>query len=781
MSSYVVKRGFCSVKEDGLRSFIWSKRWLLLREQTLTFHRNESTYQALALIFLKEVESVQRTDNKPYCFEVVTKDKSYFIACRSDEELYSWMDEIYQRSPLMGIGNPTNFVHQVHVGFDMNSGAFTGLPQDWRALLESSSLSKDEITKNPQAVLDVLEFYTENMKQVEQNTIYPANVTDKLENLSLTSSNSSMGSSTDRIKQESSSSGRGRTPGEVRPDRLLSGNGHEEKERRHVPNRSGSNIRRPSVGAPRPDRSDRLQLQGSRNGRSMEDLKDPRGGSDRPSVTSPPSARDVSDSRPSVDRPHTGRDAGDRDDHKVVGNPRVSSRPAARPVGSPQSPASEDEERAEQQRKRELLLERERERARELELEREKIREKEMQREKERNLEKEREKERERLRLEREREREKERERLEREAKQREKEEKVAQMKDQPDVASTLQSASAGATAILTTKKKKENEVRLSTLSESQIMDKLREFPFNFVGVSNDRLGTGSIVTKSDPTLLYQKLKMIGEGASGKVYLARPLSANSGIPSTVAIKQMDLKKQPRKELLVNEIMIMRDSQHPNIVNYLDSFLVKDDLWLVLELMEGGTLTNIIDNNTISEPQIAVICNETAKGLQHLHERSIIHRDIKSDNVLLGANGQVKISMVLLHSQEDLTEFVQPISVTAPVGTPYWMAPEVVKQKEYGSKVDIWSLGIMAIECIEGEPPYLDEDPLKALYLIATNGTPTLKNPEKLSSLFKNFLGRCLEVDVSKRASSDELVLHPFLASAPNLNVLLPLVAPKKKK
>ncbi|KAJ1534981.1 Protein kinase, partial [Cladochytrium tenue] len=284
---------------------------------------------------------------------------------------------------------------------------------------------------------------------------------------------------------------------------------------------------------------------------------------------------------------------------------------------------------------------------------------------------------------------------------------------------------------------KKKKEPRMSTMSEAQIMDKLRE-----------------VVSKGDPTQLYAKVKKVGQGASGSVFLARNNSAASGGgPSTVAIKQMDLAHQPRKELIVNEILVMKESSHPNIVNYLDSFLVRGELWVVMEYMEGGPLTDVIDNNTMTEGQIAAICNESLKGLHHLHQRQIIHRDIKSDNVLLDGEGRVKI-----------TDFGFCAKLTAErgkratmVGTPYWMAPEVVKQKEYGAKVDIWSLGIMAIEMVEGEPPYLEEEPLKALYLIATNGTPTLKNPEKLTALFKNFLGRCLEVDVAKRATSDELL------------------------
>lgn len=110
-----------------------------------------------------------------------------------------------------------------------------------------------------------------------------------------------------------------------------------------------------------------------------------------------------------------------------------------------------------------------------------------------------------------------------------------------------------------------------------------------------------------------------------------------------------------------------------------------------------------------------------------------------------------------------------------VGTPYWMAPEVVKQKEYGSKVDIWSLGIMAIELIEKEPPYLNEEPLKALFLIATNGTPKLQHPEKLSLALKQFLSNCLCVDVKSRSTADDLLQSDFLRRAANPNTLAPLL------
>ncbi|CAE6532450.1 unnamed protein product [Rhizoctonia solani] len=277
-----------------------------------------------------------------------------------------------------------------------------------------------------------------------------------------------------------------------------------------------------------------------------------------------------------------------------------------------------------------------------------------------------------------------------------------------------------------------------------------------------------AICTDADPTRLYRNLVKIGQGASGGVYTAYQVGTNL----SVAIKQMDLDKQPKKDLIINEILVMRSSRHPNIVNYIDSFLHKNDLWVVMEYMEGGSLTDVVTANLMTEGQIAAVSRETAQGLEHLHRHGVIHRDIKSDNVLLSLQGDIK-----------LTDFGFCAQITDPahskrttmVGTPYWMAPEVVTRKEYGPKVDIWSLGIMAIEMVEGEPPYLNQNPLKALYLIATNGTPQIANPEALSPVFKDYLAKTLEVDAEKRPDAAQLLQHPFFQKAESLRTLAPLI------
>ncbi|KAI0766625.1 Pkinase-domain-containing protein [Trametes elegans] len=275
------------------------------------------------------------------------------------------------------------------------------------------------------------------------------------------------------------------------------------------------------------------------------------------------------------------------------------------------------------------------------------------------------------------------------------------------------------------------------------------------------------ICTDADPTKLYRNLVKIGAGASGGVYTAYQVGTNL----SVAIKQMDLDKQPKKDLIINEILVMRASRHPNIVNYIDSFLHKNELWVVMEYMEGGSLTDVVTANLMTEGQIAAVSRETAQGLEHLHRHGVIHRDIKSDNVLLSMNGDIKLTDFGFCAQISEANSKR----TTMVGTPYWMAPEVVTRKEYGPKVDIWSLGIMAIEMIEGEPPYLNQNPLKALYLIATNGTPQIANPESLSPVFRDYLAKTLEVDAEKRPTASELLQHPFFKLSEPLRTLAPLI------
>ncbi|KAH7069880.1 kinase-like domain-containing protein [Paraphoma chrysanthemicola] len=281
-----------------------------------------------------------------------------------------------------------------------------------------------------------------------------------------------------------------------------------------------------------------------------------------------------------------------------------------------------------------------------------------------------------------------------------------------------------------------------------------------------------AICTNADPTLKYKQFNKIGQGASGGVFTAYEVGSNK----CVAIKQMNLEQQPKKDLIINEILVMKDSKHKNIVNFMDSFLVKGDLWVVMEYMEGGSLTDVVTFNIMSEGQIAAVCREVLHGLQHLHSKGVIHRDIKSDNILLSLEGNIKLTDFGFCAQINESQNKR----TTMVGTPYWMAPEVVTRKEYGRKVDIWSLGIMAIEMIEGEPPYLNESPLRALWLIATNGTPAIKEEHALSPVFRDFLAFSLKVDPDKRASAHDLLVHPFINTAESLGTLSPLVVSARK-
>jgi len=265
------------------------------------------------------------------------------------------------------------------------------------------------------------------------------------------------------------------------------------------------------------------------------------------------------------------------------------------------------------------------------------------------------------------------------------------------------------------------------------------------------------LVSRDNPVHLFKDMEKIGEGAAGEVFLAT--DARNG--KRIAVKKMEINAENMK-LLVTEIGIMKTSHHDNIVDYVDSYIVDDrGLWVVMEYMDAGCLTDVLeqfDELKMTEPQIAFVCRETLRALSYIHSLHRIHRDIKSDNILLSTDGSVKLADFGYAAQ--LTQKQQKRNTV--VGTPYWMAPELIRGHDYGIKVDIWSLGIMLMEMCEGEPPYMEFPPLRALFLITTKGIPPLKEPHKWSADLLDFFAKCLEKEVEKRPTADELLKHPFV-------------------
>ncbi|XP_064593882.1 serine/threonine-protein kinase PAK 3-like, partial [Zonotrichia leucophrys gambelii] len=245
----------------------------------------------------------------------------------------------------------------------------------------------------------------------------------------------------------------------------------------------------------------------------------------------------------------------------------------------------------------------------------------------------------------------------------------------------------------------------------------------------------------------------------------------------VAIKKIHLQGLRTKELTVNEIMIMKKCRSPSVVNYLDSYLLGEELWLVMEYMDGGALSDVIHKTFLSEDHIAAISRECLQGLDFLHSNNVIHRDVKSDNILLRTDGSVKLTDFGLSTQLN-SEQSRPCLV---VGTPWWMAPEVATGQPYGPKVDIWSFGIVGIEMLEKEPPYWDQSHASARRLIAKVGTPKLQHPKLLSALLRDFLSCCLQRDEEQRWSAKELLQHPFVRYAEPASSLVPLIVSVKRK
>lgn len=610
----IKKEGWASVREN--KTFIqpWKQKYLILRKESLDFHKTEGGKISYTL-YLKDVVNVGRAEAAGVIFEVKRKsdgisnspgdddgqNKTLQIKVKTDDELYDWIDMIYGACPSMGgVSNPTNFSHAVHVGFDSQTGQFVGLPPEWSKLLNSSAITKEDYERNPQAVFEVLDFYTDLAKRAENPNQYPSltptpppasqaqkqlghsgagvapprpphpSQVPRNQNYPSPSQSSNQRHLDPRQQGQQPPS----SPGYMSQDAM-----REEQRRKQREADERREIEEYNASLPKSKVPLSKQEMGGFGGASGGGNGASSGGSGNTPPGNHQERFNPVRTAPSAPKPQQQQQQGGQlraqraapappgsgGTGRVPVNPQQSSSssrehgqapraPRADPHGAPSSSAQRYPNGSGQSQPRQP------------------------------------------------------------QAQPQSATRGPAPVKPLNVSSKPSQQQSAGvkaAEAALTAKpsaSERKQDVRMSTMTESEVMAKLKE-----------------AVSKEDPNLSYSKQKKIGQGASGSVYVAKIKETAQGVArevlrqqgprAQVAIKQMDLAHQPRKELIVNEIMVMKDSRHRNIVNFLDAFLRNNntELWVVMEYMEGGALTDVIDNNpSISEEQIATICHEVGR-------------------------------------------------------------------------------------------------------------------------------------------------------------------------
>eukprot|EP00924_Labyrinthula_sp_SR-Ha-C_P008802 maker-scaffold_2-snap-gene-3.53-mRNA-1 protein AED:0.02 eAED:0.02 QI:77/1/1/1/1/1/5/81/440 len=280
---------------------------------------------------------------------------------------------------------------------------------------------------------------------------------------------------------------------------------------------------------------------------------------------------------------------------------------------------------------------------------------------------------------------------------------------------------------------------------------------------------------EEDPLTKYNLGRQIGKGAGGEVFNAVEKKTNRKVaikmnnqayynPAEDGHETEDEAKLEMQKAYQNEIAFHARSKHKNVVELIETYYYKEKFYVILEVMDGGALTPICNARVRwDERAIAYVGKQTLEALEYLHSKHTTHRDIKSDNILYNSKGEVKIAdfgfAAGLTTTRDKHESV--------VGTPFWMAPELIQSLPYNAKIDVWSLGITLIELAEGDPPLiLDYGPFKAMLLIATGPPPLLKqvNPS-WSEGFHHFVRMSLQKTPKKRPSSRMALMHPFIRSA----------------
>ncbi|XP_037822198.1 serine/threonine-protein kinase hippo [Lucilia sericata] len=269
------------------------------------------------------------------------------------------------------------------------------------------------------------------------------------------------------------------------------------------------------------------------------------------------------------------------------------------------------------------------------------------------------------------------------------------------------------------------------------------------------------------PEKVFDIICKLGEGSYGSVYKALHKESSS----IVAIKLVPVESDLHD--IIKEISIMQQCDSPYVVRYYGSYFKQYDLWICMEYCGAGSVSDImrLRKKTLTEDEIATILSDTLKGLVYLHLRRKIHRDIKAGNILLNTEGFAKLADFGVAGQ--LTDTMAKRNTV--IGTPFWMAPEVIEEIGYDCVADIWSLGITALEMAEGKPPYGDIHPMRAIFMIPQKPPPSFREPDRWSTEFIDFVSRCLVKNPEERATASDLLEHEFIRNAKQRGILKPMI------